>query len=262
MPPRRRAMTPTQASDVKQSGHRNELDFASVIGGQINPGNPRDKKDVIDARQRSYSVKAGVYWQVFLYGRERLRTNTVFQGMGRIADIMVACIDAYPSSYAGYQANKSAAKQRLQPHMRSLLAELQKPGLFESFLNKALFDDNDADYLSVFLGKASIPKSSKQFHIFHKDEVVKALVADVTLRNSKARGPGQMDDQKVTLLSSLHNANIGEIEDRHDSADHYQQMKFRLHGASVFAILTNRIKRQHSPRPQITTYGKATRLFR
>ena len=255
-------MTPTQASSVKLSGHRNELDFASVIGGQINPGNPRDKKDVIDARGRSYSVKAGTWWQIFLYGRERLRTNTVFQDMGRIADIMVACIDAYPLSYAGYQANKVAAKQRLQPHMRRLLAELQKPGLFEAFLNKALFDGNDADYLSVFLGKASTAKASKQFHIFQKDEVVKALVADVTLRNSKARGPGQMDDQKVTLLSSLHGANIGEIEDRHDSEDHYREMKFRLHGQSVFEILTDGIKSQRSPRPQITTYGKATRLFR
>ncbi len=255
-------MSADHASEVKRSGHRNEYDFASLIGGQVNLGSHIDKKDVIDAQHRSHSVKAGTWWQIFLYGRERLRTNTIFQGLGQIADIMIACIDAYPPDRAKYLADPLAAKERLQPHMRRLRSELINPRTFQAFLNKALFDGGNADYLSIFLGPASAPVDDKRFHIFHKDDVVSALAADVTLRNSKARRKGEMDDQKVTFLSKLHRKNIGEIEDRHDGAVHYREMKFRLNAQSVFDILTASIANTKQARAQATTYGRAARLFR
>lgn len=260
--PRRRAMDPGHASEVKTAGHRNEYDFAALIGGEVNLGSHTDKKDVIDGQHRSHSVKAGTWWQVFLYGRERLRTNTIFQGLGDVADIMIACIDAYPEDRAEYLRDKIAAKQRLQPEMRRLLAELQKPRIFGAFLDKALFDGGNAEYLSIFLGRASTPRADKRFHVFHKNEVVASLAADVTLRNSRARRAGEMDDQKVTFLSALNGRNIGEIEDRHDSGTHYREMKFRLHARSVFEILTDRITSVTEARPQVTTYGQAVRRFR
>jgi len=258
----RRAMTSAHARSVKLSGHRNETDFASLIGGQVNAGSHTDKKDVIDQQHRSHSVKAGTWWQVFLYSRDRLRTNTIFQGLGNVAGIMIDCIDAYPQDYNAYRNNKDAAKKRLQPHMQRLLAELQKPAIFKAFLDKALFDGGNAEYLSVWLGPANRPIGEKVFHVFHKDDVVNALAADVELRNSKARHAGQRDDQKVTFYSALNHRNIGEIEDRHDSLQHYREMKFRLNAAGVLNVLTEQYPNSQSARPQVLTHGRAIRLFK
>ncbi len=258
---RKRAMTSQHAQEVKLAGHLNEKHFASLIGGEVK-GHPNDKKDVLDASSCFHSVKSGTWWQIFLYGRSRLEKDSIFQGLGNVADIMIACIDAYPVNRADYEANKILAKQKLQPQMRELLAELQKPKTFKAFLDKALFDGGSAQYLSMFLGRANEDITDKIFHIFHKDDVVKALAANVTLQNSRARNPRQMDDQKVTFRSHLCSINIGEIEDRHDSKRHYRQMKFRLNAGCVFDILTNKIPEKKEASSQIVTYGQAVRAFK
>ena len=254
-------MSSEQASDVKVSGHRNEADFAALIHGAVNLGSQQDKKDVIDSRHRSHSVKAGTWWQIFLYGRERLATNTILQGLGNIADIMVACLDAYPATYAEYEADKMTAKLNLQPWMRRLRDELDQPSIFPAFLDKSLFDGGDADYLSVFPGPANWDRADKVFHIFHKSDVVSALSQDITLLNSKRRGPGQMDDQKVIFRSNRHQKNIGELEDRHDSPGHYRQMKFRLNAGMVIDILDSAITSRRQVAPQLITYGRAVSMF-
>lgn len=259
---RRRAMTSEHASRVKRSGHKNEYDFATLIGGSVNLGSHTNKKDVIDAQHRSHSVKAGTWWQIFLYSRERLKTNTIFQGIGQVANIMIDCIDAYPANREDYIADPILAKQRLQPQMRKLLAELQKPVIFRAFLDKALFDGGNAEYLSMFLGPANTEISKKEFHIFHKNEVVATMDAGITLQNSKARKLGEMDNQKVTFRSKLQRKNIGEIEDRNDSYNHYREMKFRLNAQGVYAILTENIQGTHQPMPQVFTHGQAIRLFK
>lgn len=259
---KRRAMSSAHASEVKTAGHRNEVDFATLIGGQVQQGSHTDKKDVIDRQHRSHSVKAGTWWQIFLYGRERLRTDAIFQGLGQVADIMIDCLDAFPLDRADYLRDKVSAKQRLQPEMQRLLAEMQVPKIFKAFLDKALFDGGNADYLSIFLGPAKTQAASKHFHIFHKDDVVDALATDVTLQNSKARKTGEMDAQKVTFGSGILGRNIGEIEVRTDSDIHYREMKFRVNAESVMHILTSEIGESSALHPQLTTYGRAVRLFR
>ena len=133
---------------------------------------------------------------------------------------------------------------------------------YAKFLDKALFDGGNADYLTVFPGPAAAPAQGKMFHVFHKDDVVPTFAGAVTLRNSKARKPSEMDDQKVTFWSNLHKKNIGEIEDRHDGPVHYKEMKFRLNARGVFEILTDRIAGSSQPRPQVFAYGRAARLFK
>ncbi len=261
----RRAMTSEHASTVKTAGHRNEYDFASLIRGEVNRGSHTDKKDVIDKKHRAHSVKAGTWWQIFLYSRERLRTNTIFQGLGGdIADIMIACIDSYPEKYEDYKADKKSAKLKLQPNMRRLLKALEKPQLLASFFEKALFDGGNADFLSMYLGPAKDPIEKKIFHVFHKDDVVTTLTASdlVRLRNSKARNKNQMDDQKVTFYSKLHRKNMGEIEDRHDSPGHYREMKFRLNAEMVFELLCRVCKTSKKVSPQVVVYGKAIKLLK
>ena len=255
-------MSSAHASEVKRSGHRNEEDFAYLIGGEVNLGSHTDKKDVIDAQHRSHSVKAGTWWQIFLYGRERLRTNTIFQGLGSLADTLIACLDAYPATYQDYLDDKETAKLNLQPHMRQLRDELDNLRLFRAFLEKSLFDGGNADYLSVTLGAANRERSDKIFCIFHRTDVVEALAQDIEIRNSKKRRAGQWDDQKVVFWSRHHRRNIGELEDRHDSRIHYKEMKFRLHAASVFAILESAAPNSIQAMPQVSVYGNAIRMFR
>ena len=258
----KRAMDSKTASMKKTSGHKNEQHFADAIGGRIQAGAHTDKKDVIDKQDRAHSVKAGTWWQIFLYGAERLKTNSIFQGMGNVANIMLDCLNAYPPSFAEYQKNKKAAKQALRPHMRALLAELQKPNILRAFLDKALFDGGKADFLSIYPSAANDPKNKKHFHIFHKDEVINALQNDITLANSKARNKNETSEQKIVLKSKCVGKQIGEIEDRHDSQQHYREMKFRLNAPAMMKILQSNINTSASFKPNVTVYGKATRLMK
>ena len=257
----KRAMDSKTASMKKTSGHKNEEQFADAIRGRIQASAHTDKKDVIDRQDRAHSVKAGTWWQIFLYGEERLKTNTIFQGIVNVANIMVDCLNAYPPSFAEYQKNKQAAKKALRPHMRALLAELQKPNIFKAFLDKALFDGGKADVLSMYPSAANDPQK-KHFHIFQKDEVINALQNDVTLANSKARNENETSEQKPVLKSKCVCKQIGKIEYRHDSQQHYREMKFRLNAPAVMKILLNSIKSSKQLKPNVTVYGKATRLMK
>lgn len=258
--PKKRAMSSEHARQVKEAGHQNEHDFASLIGGRIHLGSHTDKKDVIDAQDRSHSVKSRTWWQVFLYSRGKLQANTMFQGL-KLADIMLACLDCYPEDREDYLLDKAAVKQKLQNHMRNLLQELSKPRTFPAFLEKALFGGGNAEYLSIFLGPAKEDIQNKTFHVFHKNDVVLALSSNVTLRNSKAQRANQMDDQKVVFRSNFHGRNIGEIEDRHDSRQHYREMKCRLNARDVYGILTNELTEKDRKSDQVIAYGKAIRTF-
>lgn len=258
--PKKRAMSSEQASQVKRAGHRNENDFAALIGGRIHGGSHTDKRDVMDAQDRSHSVKSGTWWQVFLYSRKRLETNTMFQGL-KLADIMIGCLDCYPERREDYLSDKITVKKKLQSYMRDLLEELDKPRTFQAFLEKALFEGGNADYLSIFLGPAKEAIQNKTFHVFHKNDVALALSSNVTLRNSKAQNPTQMDDQKVVFRSNFHRRIIGEIEDRHDSNLHYREMKCRLNAQDVFDILTSEITGKDRKNDHVIAYGKAAKTF-
>lgn len=257
---KKRAMTPSQARTVKQSGHKNEHDFAKLIGGKIIQGT--DKADVIDGRQMTHSVKAGAYWQIFLYGRERFINNTFFQQLGDVASIIVDCLDSYPANRADYIADKLSSKRRLQTHMRRLLDELSKPNIFSAFIDAALFDGGNADFLSLYLGPAKDLANKKTFHVFCRHEVVYALCDGLSIRNSKARNKTQMDDQKIIFHSIDHNSNMGEIEDRHDSDLHYKQMKCRFKASMIYDILRARIPNRTQFKRQVLTYGKATSFMK
>lgn len=262
MPRKRRAMTSSHAREVKTAGHLNEHHFAQLIGGEVNKGSHTDKRDVVDSQHRSHSVKAGAWWQIFLYGEERWRSNTIFRGLGNISKIMIACLDAFPQDRKNYESDKRAAKLKLQPYMRLLLAELQKPDIFNAFIEKSLFDGGHADYLSIYPGAAKDGIEKKNFHIFHKRDVIETFAAAVDLRNSRARRVEEMDDQKVTFFSKIHKSNIGEIELRNDSDVHYREVKFRLNSPKTFDMLKRQITESREVTPQVTTWGGAINKFR
>ena len=261
IPNRRRAMTSSHAREVKVYGHVNEHHFAELIGGAVNKGTQTDKKDVVDKQHRFHSVKGGKWWQIFLYSRERFVSNTIFQGIGNVANIMIDCLDAYPPTYQDYKENKLQAKENLKDPMRKLLAELKQENIYRAFLQKALFDGGNADYLSIYPGMSKEAIQTKEFHVFFNTDVIDAFSRCVYLVNSKARNKNQQDAQKVIFKSRIHNKNIGEIEDRHDSSVHYRQMKFRLNGKMTFQILRSKIKGHTRLNSQLNVYGRAQKLF-
>ena len=60
---RRRAASSEISSEKKLGGHRNEDEFASLIGGGVIKGT--QKGDVEDKDGLLYSVKSGKKWQIF-----------------------------------------------------------------------------------------------------------------------------------------------------------------------------------------------------
>lgn len=258
---RKRAMTPEQASLKKISGHVNEYDFAELIGGAVNLGSPTDKKDVIDQQHRSHSVKGGTWWQIFLYAKSRLLTNTIFRGLGNIAEFMIQCIDAFPEDRSDYLADKQVAKIRLQEPMRLLKQEIEKPDLFPALLEKSLFNGGEVNYLSILPHNLPnvLPIGEKHFHVFSQRDVVNLLSTHLEIRNSKARNRRQMDDQKV--IFRFNNRNLGEIEIRTDSDTHYKLIKWRVNSPAVFGILTSNLKSVTLVNQQISVYGSARNTF-
>ena len=257
----KRAMSSEVARNKKQDGHLNERHFADAIDGDCEVGASTGKPDVIDKNGQVYSVKAGTWWQIFLYREERLRTNTEFQDIGDVAKVMVDCLNAFPPSFEEYQANKKAAKQALRPCMQALLAEFQQPSIFEEFLYKALFNSR-VDLLAIYPGNANDPQNKKHFHVFHKDDVIKTLCSDLTPANSTAIKMTDTPEQKVVLKSKINGKQIGEIELRNDSPKHYREMKFRLNSPAVMNILLNNIKPSKQLKPNVTVYGKAIGLVK
>ena len=253
-------MSPEDASLKKIAGHVNEYDFADIIGGEVNLGSQLDKKDVLDPQHRSHSVKGGSWWQIFLYSRNRLETNTILQGIGNIAPVMIRCLDSFPEKFQDYDNDKITAKTALQAPMRELCLELQKPNIMPAFISKAMFNGGEVNYLSVL--PIHIPTESEKeikiFHVFDQTDVVSVLSADLQIANSRARNRNEMDDQKVILRFA--ERNVGEIEVRSDKSN-YRRMKLRLNSSRMYSLLTSRIDPRELKSPKVFAYGNATRTF-
>lgn len=251
-------MTSEVASLKKISGHITEHDFAELIGGQVNAGNQQAKKDVIDKQHKSHSVKSGTFWQIFLYRRSHWESNTIFRGMGNIADIMIQCLDAFPENRNDYLADKHKYKIALQEPMKKLLQELNNNRFFPAFLSKALFNGGEVDYLTI-------KRSNGKFHIFAQKDVLKTLEENMKLENSRARTKSQYDSQKV--LFKIKNTkgkfvNTGEIEVRNDSKIHYREMKCRFNGNKIFELLEREIGAGEKKASNVLAHGEAIKTFK
>ena len=247
--PRRRAMTPEQASLKKTGGHISENEFAALINGTVNKGDQLGTKYVIDPSGSTHLIKGGKYWQIFLYRRSRLLSNTMLRGIGDLADIAIECIDVFPSTFDEHQADKGKANAALQTPMKKLCEELQKPEIYEAFIKKVFFNSNEVDYLTI--------KSDEKFHVFEKSDVVN-VCNKFTVANSKALRADQMDDQKVLLKLGV---NIGEIEIRKDSNQHYKEFKFRINGEKFLKLLQEEMGDNFEERGRIIVYKKYRRTL-
>jgi hypothetical protein len=246
---KKKAMTSEKASYVKRKGHEDAREFAIALGiGKEFRSDPIAKKDVIDENGFSYSVKSGEKkWQIFLYGKTRFKEDPIFQAMNGIGDLFLECIEAFPENRIDYLRNKTFYKERLKTPMIKLREKLSNKRILRAFIDKAVFNSGEVDFLVI--------KNEGLFHVFWGKDVVEALTKLLEVENSKARGKGQIDAQKVVF--KYNNKTIGEIEMRNDSDIHYREVKFWMSKSLTFDLLKTYINKFNKVSDRIILYGRA-----
>lgn len=245
---KKKAMTSEKASFVKRKGHLDAAEFALFLGiGKEYKSEPQAKKDVIDSEGHSYSVKSGEKkWQIFLYGKTRFEKDYTFKGMDGLGDLFLKCIDNFPESRKKYLSNKEMYKKKLQKIMKMLCLKLKDKRVLAAFIDKSIFNSGEVDFLVI--------KEREIFYVFWNREVVDILSNSYEVENSKARGKGQFDDQKVIFKVS--GKTHGEIEMRNDSEIHYREIKFWLDKKLTFELLKSKIKEFKNLNEKIVFCGK------
>lgn len=254
-------MTSEEASVKKVSGHINEHDYAALIGGEVNRGAQSKKTDVVDRRHGTHSVKSGKKWQVFLYGKSRFETDNVLQGIGRVSNLLVDCINALPVDREERVRDSLPSKLALQAPMRELAWELKDRDILRAFFTLAAFDGGQVSYWAILppdIDQTTASPECKRFHVFHQDDVIRVLMDRVEVVNSKARNRTQHDDQKVVFRTGM---NLGEIEIRTDKQN-YRRAKLWFQAKEVLRVLADGIDTTSSPSERLTLYGKAQSLER
>src|SRR3989344_4285425 len=250
---RKRALTAEGARAVRQKGYDDALEFALAIGLPTDYKNdPQAKKDVIDPSGDAHSVKGGEKkWQVFLYGLGRFKSDHAFIVMNGIGDLLAECINVFPPTYAEYQRDKIAAKERLRVPMVKLAEKLKERARLKAFLNKSLFNGGEVNYLTI--------KQDGVFRVFLNKDVVDAFGDNLEVCNSKAISAGQMPEQKVLLR--YNGKNLGELEMRNDSDIHYREVRFNMIKPKVMKLLFEKIFKPTKFKNKVLVYGSAPRRF-
>lgn len=250
---KKRALTTEDARIVRQRGHNDALEFALAIGlSRDYKNDPHAKKDVIDPSGDAHSVKSGEKkWQIFLYGLNRFQTDDAFVAMNGIGGLLAECINAFPPTYAEYEQDKTAAKERLRIPMVKLAQRLQHRPLLRAFLNKSLFNGGEVNYLTA--------KHRGVFHVFLNQDVVTVLADNLDVVNSRAISKGQMPEQKV--LFRRKGKNVGELEMRNDSTAHYREIRFNMIKPKMMELLFENIPPSLKFNARVLVYGGAARRF-
>lgn len=171
--------------------------------------------------------------------------------MNGIGDLLAECTEAFPLTFEEYQKDKIAAKERLRIPMVKLANKLKEDGRLRAFLNKSLFNGGEVNYLTV--------KQGGLFHVFLNEDVVQILADNLEVCNSRAISVGNMPEQKVLLRYK--GLNVGEIEMRNDSKQHYREIRFNMLKPRVVQLLLEKIPATGKYNEKVLIYGKAVRRF-
>lgn len=266
-----RGSSSEQASAYKKQGHADEIAFSKLIGGIVQTEDHTGKTDVIGPDNKSYTVKgAQKKWQIFLYGYERLKTDSDFKNMDGIGQLFLASLDCFPSDYETYLDDKKVCKQILaeyasnNPEQKALkdeekLAQLipKENAYFSSklrlrevtgslkqklldeknlrlFLDKAIFNLAEVDRIAI--------KKKSVFLVFEKEDVLDILSQSFNVENSSAgnrKTDLNVDGQKILMT---YDTNVVEIEVRNDSVKHYRQLRFNMLKDKALALLESKTR--------------------
>lgn len=246
---KKRGLSPENARIIRQRGHNEALEFALAIG--LKHDYKRDlkaKKDVIDPSGDAHTVKSGKKkWQIFLYGLARFESDVGFASMNGIGDLLIECINSFPTTFERYQQDKDTAKQRLRIPMVKLAEKLQSRMLLKAFLDKSIFNSGEVDYLTV--------KHKDLFHVFYCKDVLNVMCDNLEVCNSKAISLSHVPEQKVLLRYK--GINLGELEMRNDSPVHYRQVRFNMIIPKVMSLLFKEIPVTKKYSNRVLVHGNA-----
>ncbi len=250
---KKRALSSEDARRIRQRGYDDAKEFAQSIGLSSDYQNdPHAKKDVIDPSGDAHSVKSGEKkWQIFLYRLGRFWGDDAFAVMNGIGDRLADCINSFPPTFPAYQRDKISAKERLRRPMKKLAELLQDKRRLRAFLNKAMFNDGEVNYLTV--------KHEGIFHVFLNKDVVKVFGDNLEVCNSRARTQSQMSEQKV--LFRYNERNLGELEMRNDSRGHYREVRFNMIKPKAMELLFLQIPMTKTFSQKVYVYGNANKRF-
>lgn len=197
-------------------------------------------------------MKAGKKkWQVFLFSRTRFVTDDGFQALNGVGPLLVHCVDAFPPRFSDYMDNKEAAKERLKTPMRELKDRLQRKALLRAFLRKSIFNGSEVQYLTVFRDPV--------FYVYWCDDVIQIMGENFEVTNSSARSETQFDDQKV--LFRVDGKNVGELEMRTSSRDHYGEVLFNMNRKPCLSLLDSANLPTNDWSAEIRLCGQAINTF-
>lgn len=247
---RTRASTSDNARKYRQQGYDDALLFALSIGlNEDYKNDAKAKKDVIDPSGDAHSVKDGhIKWQIFLYRASRFEE---FRAMNGIGELLIDCINSFPSNFYDYQKNKTEAKEKLRPHMVALADKLKDKYRLKAFISKSMFNDGEVNCLTVY--------DNNKFHVFWGKEVEQVMINNLEVTNSQARQAGQFPEQKVILRYA--GTNLGEIEMRNDTVIHYREIRFNMIKQKAMKLLYSKITLKQNYNGGVIVYGEAIKHF-
>ena len=114
-----------------------------------------------------------------------------------------------------------------------------------------MFNAGEVNYLTIC--------DKQKYYVFLGEEVSQVMSDAIEIINSKARLPGQMDDQKV--LFRYRGKNLAELEMRNDSKLHYREIRFNMLKQRAMALLFDKISDYKIFNPSVLVYGKARNHF-
>ena len=286
---RRRSPSSKISSEKKKAGHKNEVTFAKLIGGDVKKGTR--KGDVLDRSGNLHSVKGGKKWQIFLYT------------LGRISkclhlNILKQCIESFPDNYDQYlkdriscisyketfkekNGNEAAklltnedvtknigdnvyvnAKYLLKKETEIVSNLLQDKIVLKNFYKEAIFNNNEVNFFTI---KDTHYKKDGLFKVFTKDDVLDVLT-ELTYPSNSAAGRVAIDfnvpGQKTLLRYKDSNGkykNIVEIEVRNESKIKYRLLRFNMKSKDALYLLCKLPSKKLNDK--ILTFGQANEKF-
>ena len=283
---RRRAPSSMISSEKKLGGHKKEEIFANIIGAEVVKGT--HKTDIIDKKGKKYSVKSGKKWQIFLYSYNRISKSSFLK-------ILLPCLDSFPKDSSRYfkdreecisllekfikregrEAGKQLPNEEVEKQLSlnsyisakanlkectSLICEQlkNKPFLY-NFLEEAIFNGNEVDYLVVE------DKKDTMFKIFSKEDVLNIFMEQfIPSISSAGKVPEDFNvsGQKTLLRYEKKNGslkNIGEIEIRNDSPKKYRLVRFNMYSKDALHILIDSLPKM-TYTDDILLFGQAKNI--
>jgi len=248
-----RGLPSDEARRIRQQGHDDALEFATLIGmADAYTNDLKAKKDVVDKSGDAHSVKSGnKKWQIFLYGANRFLNDESYQAMNGMGQLLIECINAFPLSFSEYEDNKSFHKEKLKNSMIQLKDLLQNKNRVRSFFSKAIFNHGEVKYLTI--------KHEGVFHVFLNADINSIFVDNLVVENSIKRSSSSFDAQKV--IFKYNGLNLAELEMRNDTPIHYREIRFNMLKPRAMKLFFEKIPLTKKYSERVFVYGNASKTF-